>query len=537
MAEDLRLLSLDGGGVRGLASLYMLRQILSCLPGNPKPCDFFDMICGTSTGGLIAIMLGRLEMSVDQCIEAFTGMMSVIFNPKDKKSLPFKLRNGKIQPRYKTKHLENAIRQIISRARYPSDALFRGGKRSCCKTIIIALCEEGKTTTRFTDYAKSGEQSNFYNEVRIWEVARATSAATSFFEPMNITSTNITRRFIDAGIDSNNPVNELYLEAASEFITGNEDLNKRIRVLVSIGTGRPAMQGFGDKVNEVAKSILRIAEETQTTANTFHLMHRALANRDGYFRFNPPDMNEVALDEASKKGIIAQRYEAHGADAETMAMVQRWIGAAGTEQKKLAAPSRVAERMPQTKLFYTLHRSPKYIKEPASYWQHLTVDSYHVYENIHHACKSPDGKVAFFTFFQQFGPAPIPSTNTIVETWARLLRDKSNVRNSIHPKPFVMAVIYMLHIESCLDVSRMVGIDPDQRETLKRFAKWVPCQCDRRCGREWNFANELGLSRSGDSSFDCGLLKLFASGSFMMAFKGDKVHKLQATRRPWAAVV
>lgn len=153
MSADLRLLSLDGGGVRGLASLYMLRKILSYV-GSPKPCDFFDMICGTSTGGyvkattgectthklmhdihsLIAIMLGRLEMSVDQCIEAFTGMMETIFNPKDKKALPFKLRNGKIQPRYVTEHLEKAIREIIKNSEYPSDALFRGSKKSSCKT-------------------------------------------------------------------------------------------------------------------------------------------------------------------------------------------------------------------------------------------------------------------------------------------------------------------------------------------------------------------------------------------------------------------
>jgi hypothetical protein len=46
----LRLLCLDGGGVRGLASLFLLKQILTFV-GNPKPCDFFDMIAGTSTGG------------------------------------------------------------------------------------------------------------------------------------------------------------------------------------------------------------------------------------------------------------------------------------------------------------------------------------------------------------------------------------------------------------------------------------------------------------------------------------------------------
>ena len=63
-----RVLSLDGGGVRGLSSLVILREIMeeiqrkSAVQDTPLPCQFFDLIGGTSTGGLIAIMLGRLRM-------------------------------------------------------------------------------------------------------------------------------------------------------------------------------------------------------------------------------------------------------------------------------------------------------------------------------------------------------------------------------------------------------------------------------------------------------------------------------------------
>ena len=60
--SDIRLLALDGGGVRGLSSLLILQQLMAAVDPEspPKPCDYFDMIGGTSTGGLIAIMLGRL---------------------------------------------------------------------------------------------------------------------------------------------------------------------------------------------------------------------------------------------------------------------------------------------------------------------------------------------------------------------------------------------------------------------------------------------------------------------------------------------
>lgn len=56
--KQLCLLSLDGGGVRGLSMLHILKHLMENIaPGAneiPKPCEYFDMIGGTSTGGIIA---------------------------------------------------------------------------------------------------------------------------------------------------------------------------------------------------------------------------------------------------------------------------------------------------------------------------------------------------------------------------------------------------------------------------------------------------------------------------------------------------
>lgn len=51
--NDLRLLALDGGGVRGLSILPILEKLMKTVDPKtpPKPCDYFDMIGGTSTGG------------------------------------------------------------------------------------------------------------------------------------------------------------------------------------------------------------------------------------------------------------------------------------------------------------------------------------------------------------------------------------------------------------------------------------------------------------------------------------------------------
>src|SRR5579859_1132657 len=63
-----RILSLDGGGIRGLSSLLILKEIMEEVrrqtkaEETPRPCEYFDLMGGTSTGGLIVIMLGRLGM-------------------------------------------------------------------------------------------------------------------------------------------------------------------------------------------------------------------------------------------------------------------------------------------------------------------------------------------------------------------------------------------------------------------------------------------------------------------------------------------
>jgi patatin-like phospholipase/acyl hydrolase len=68
MKDGPRILSLDGGGVRGLSSILILQQLVEEIGRRkhtvttPLPCECFDLIGGTGTGGLIAIMLGRLRM-------------------------------------------------------------------------------------------------------------------------------------------------------------------------------------------------------------------------------------------------------------------------------------------------------------------------------------------------------------------------------------------------------------------------------------------------------------------------------------------
>ena len=91
--------------------------------------------------------------------------------------------------------------------------LINGGETS----FMVVITGEARSSICFTDYPKAAEQSNFYNEVKIWEAARATSTATSFFAPVDISYGKVTRQYLDGAFIANNPVNKLWLEAQAKF--------------------------------------------------------------------------------------------------------------------------------------------------------------------------------------------------------------------------------------------------------------------------------------------------------------------------------
>ena len=74
----------------------------------PKPCDHFDLIVGTGTGGLIAIMLGRLRLDLETCKELYVRMTRMVFQTdKTIAGIPYR------STLFKASKLEEAIRQAV----------------------------------------------------------------------------------------------------------------------------------------------------------------------------------------------------------------------------------------------------------------------------------------------------------------------------------------------------------------------------------------------------------------------------------------
>ncbi|KAK7397938.1 hypothetical protein QQX98_012692 [Neonectria punicea] len=286
---SLRLLSLDGGGVRGLSSLLILEHLMEAirdaekLAEVPRPCERFDMIGGTSTGGIIAIMLGRLGMTVDECIRAYLKMAERAFTRKWTALLPASPGGA-----FSATKLEEAIRDTVKEfcpmsecvARRRADGLLQPAcestastcthgevefrDRSCTATVVLAITKDNidARPTLFTTY---GTWEGFKN-CTIWEVARATSAATTFFKPIRVGRDKV--KFIDAGFGHNNPCEVLIEEAGRHFP------DRSLMQIVSIGTGLGDVVSIGN----TRRSIIGALKDMATTS-------KAVAGRlDDHFK-------------------------------------------------------------------------------------------------------------------------------------------------------------------------------------------------------------------------------------------------------------
>lgn len=70
--QGLRILSMDGGGMKGLATVQMLKEIEK---GTGKRIhELFDLICGTSTGGMLAVSLGMKLMTLEECEDIYKNL-------------------------------------------------------------------------------------------------------------------------------------------------------------------------------------------------------------------------------------------------------------------------------------------------------------------------------------------------------------------------------------------------------------------------------------------------------------------------------
>ncbi|THW67339.1 hypothetical protein D6D19_09155 [Aureobasidium pullulans] len=253
----------DGGGVRGLSSLMLLKAVMDRMPTSKKPCQIFDIIGGTSTGGLIAIMLGRLEMSVDECIEKYKDFMKKVFAV----SWRNKVRTLTDGAKYDETVLESCIKEVVKEKLGDEDAKLLDDREEACK-ILLVLADVGTSSfvtairmdavnnrapVLLRSYQNPLEPSELAG-IEVWKVARATSAAPTYFKSIIARDAEL----VDGGLGANNPLGWLWNEVLSVF-----GPTRSTNCFLSIGTGIPKNVGI--------KGILSLPEALASAATNSEL--------------------------------------------------------------------------------------------------------------------------------------------------------------------------------------------------------------------------------------------------------------------------
>ncbi|KAH8656651.1 acyl transferase/acyl hydrolase/lysophospholipase, partial [Tricladium varicosporioides] len=325
------LLSLDGGGIKGIFAVVVLEAIMESvrlqenpeLGDPPRPCDYFDIMGGTSTGGLLAIMLGRLRMDLVSCRIAYKALSTSIFKQSWAR-LPGQnyYDNWRGNPMYSGEALKSSIQEVVfnrltlkEKATLqqnnikPAEAPLASRDDPGCKTFVCAVREskeDGCERLRTYD-SKNGVASS----CKIWEACRATSAAPLYFPPIDING----HTYYDGGMNSNNPIKDVYEEAQAQGLENN------VEAIVSIGTGKPPQMA----PIRTAYETLSYAVKRMTGTESDHLNFQKrpeVANK--YFRFNEEDeLHKIDMADWRQVGRVEELAYAYVSKPHIKAMIEK----------------------------------------------------------------------------------------------------------------------------------------------------------------------------------------------------------------------
>eukprot|EP00775_Hariotina_reticulata_P011345 gene11345-11494_t len=308
--RGLRVLAMDGGGMKGMAMVELLRQ-LERRAGVPI-WTLFDVICGTSTGGLLAVGLGILRLSLDECQDIYTKLGNKVFNQSHsaaegdelgwRDSLYRMYATSSANMRvavYGAKHeaapYEELLRQFcaVKELGCPSDRLIDTAIMGGPKVFVVATLASARPAAPFAfrNYELPDEAAPAAAALaacagsckhHVWEAVRASSAAPYYLDDF-LTSDG--KRFQDGATTANNPA----VIALQQARLLHPQLP--IDCLVSLGCGAEPPQerskglsaviDTGAVLLESACSVDRVHEALVTTMT--------LIPGAAYYRFNPVD--------------------------------------------------------------------------------------------------------------------------------------------------------------------------------------------------------------------------------------------------------
>jgi uncharacterized protein len=223
-----KVLSIDGGGIRGLIPAMVLAEMERRT--GKRIAEMFDLVAGTSTGGILALGVtkpgqdGKPEYSAKKLIDLYETEGGKIF------SIPVWHRIhsgwGLAEEKYPSEGIEEVAKEYFGDV-HLAQAL---------KEVLVTAYEIEKRGPWFFKRRHALDPAQGFDPF-MRDVACATSAAPTYFEPIQLKVGSLgNRAFIDGGVHSNNPAMCAYVEARKIHPEENDFL------VVSLGTGEPTRE-------------------------------------------------------------------------------------------------------------------------------------------------------------------------------------------------------------------------------------------------------------------------------------------------------
>lgn len=309
--ENFKILSIDGGGIKGLYSAVILADFEEKYG---KLSGHFDLICGTSTGGIIALALAA-GIPAKEIVNLYQTKGSIIF-PYTNSFFHFfhKVKQGLVISKYRDDNLKEAL-----------ESVFGDKTIGDCETNI--LIPTANITTGMPCIIKNNHSEGLTrdNKHTLVDVALATTAAPTYFPIQEIKTMSNDDQFADGGIFANNPSLYGIQEAYKFFIEKNDRAYKNYSLL-SIST---LHKNFSYNKKLIVKrrslfhwnvKLISLMMDLQSISTHYHIEYLNSSLEGHYVRIESEPLTEgesklIDLDKAGEKSINLLVQKGHEASS------------------------------------------------------------------------------------------------------------------------------------------------------------------------------------------------------------------------------
>lgn len=297
--RGIRILSIDGGGTKGVLMLEILKHIEKIT--GKQVYQLFDIIVGVSTGAILTMLLGAFRNQIEECDILYRQLSQQMFQRDVLRGTSSLILSHAY---YDTSVWEKILKNIYSEKEMIDTSQVENNPKVVAISTIVNT--QASQPFVFRNYNLPDGSFCYYEgscKYKIWQAIRASAAAPGYFEEFVLD--NYVHQ--DGGLIMNNPAAIAIHEA--QLLWPNES----IQACVSIGSGKYTPINFKkiDKANLTSlKTKISRFIESATDTETVHRLLQNLLIPGTYFRFNPTLTDYMSLDENRPEKLQQMQIDA-----------------------------------------------------------------------------------------------------------------------------------------------------------------------------------------------------------------------------------